>query len=125
MKKIIKKSFALLSLASIAIPNLVFAVDQDNIAAPVANFIYCYIDKIFKFLAPLAGFGTVIMIIYGGFMYITSSGDPSKVKRGTSAITAAIVGAIITLLSFALVYFIGNKLAPGTFSWSYTPPVCE
>jgi len=43
------------------------------------------------------------MLIYGGFLYITSGGDDSGAEKGKKIIIYAAIGAIIILISFAIV----------------------
>lgn len=52
------------------------------------------------------GIISVIVIIIGGVFYITSQGEPDKIKRAKNAILYAIIGLIISLLSFAIVNFV-------------------
>ena len=40
-----------------------------------------------------------IMIIYGGFIYVTAAGDPEKAGKGKSVLTFAIIGLAIALLA--------------------------
>ena len=49
-------------------------------------------------MALLVGIISVIMIIWGGFSYTTSMGDPSKATRAKMIITSAIVGLVLSLL---------------------------
>lgn len=49
----------------------------------------------------------LIFIIYAGFSFITSGGDPKKVQGARQIMTYAIIGLTIVLLSFAILYFIG------------------
>lgn len=119
MKNFLKNLPALIFfIIIIIIPISVLAVSDTNIVKPIGDFIYCYLEKIFRFLIWLAGLGTVAMIVAGGFFYTTSVGDPAKIKKATSTLTAAIVGLIITALSFAIMFFVGKNLDPN-FSWSY------
>ncbi len=54
----------------------------------------------------IAGFVAIGFIIVGGFTYITSSGDPSGIKKAKDTITHAIVGLIIAMVAFGVVRFI-------------------
>lgn len=49
-------------------------------------------------------------VMYGGFVYLTSQGEPDGTKRGRQAITNALVGLIITIMASAIVAFIGARL---------------
>ncbi len=43
-----------------------------------------------------------IVIVVGGFMYTTSSGDPAKVSRAKNAILGAVVGLIFVITAFTI-----------------------
>lgn len=73
-------------------------------------FIRTIIVNIINDLAGVAGIVCVIMIIYSGFLYTTSAGDPAKAMKAKKTLTAAIVGLVIALLSMAIIYFIGDAL---------------
>jgi predicted secreted protein len=53
------------------------------------------------------GVVALFMIIYSGIRLVTSSGDPKQVEAARKIMTYAIIGAIIVLLSFAIIFFIG------------------
>jgi len=59
------------------------------------NTVYTVTNWIFYFLTLLA----VLMIIYGGFIYITAAGDPAKATKGKSVLTFAVIGLAIALLA--------------------------
>lgn len=49
-------------------------------------------------------------IIYGGFRYILSQGEPDSTKKARGTILNAIIGLVITMLSTVIVSFVGNVL---------------
>lgn len=49
----------------------------------------------------------VVMIIYGGIKFINSGGDQKETTEARKILTFAILGAILVLGSFAIIYFIG------------------
>jgi hypothetical protein len=65
---------------------------------------------IFNTLVGLSALVAVGMIIYSGYMFITSSGDPEKIEKGRNALTAAIVGMIIVFLARTIILFILDKI---------------
>lgn len=65
---------------------------------------------IFNTLVALSALVAVGMIIYSGYMFITSAGDPEKVKKGGDALTAAIVGMIIVFLARTIILFILDRI---------------
>lgn len=54
----------------------------------------------------IVGVVSVIMIIWGGFKYITSGGDSSNVTAAKNTILYAIVGLIIVALAQIIVKFV-------------------
>lgn len=54
-----------------------------------------------------AGGIALLMVIYGGFKVLTSSGDPKAVMEGRETITSAIAGLLLILFSVALLKIIG------------------
>ncbi len=53
------------------------------------------------------GVVALLFIIYAGFSFVTSGGDPKKVQGARQIMTFAIIGLVIVLLSFAILFFIG------------------
>ena len=54
----------------------------------------------------IAGLVAVVMVIFGGFMYTASSGDPGRVGKAKQTLTWAIAGLIIILCAYAITNFI-------------------
>lgn len=50
----------------------------------------------------------VIMIIIGGFTWLTAGGNEEKVDRAKKIISAAVIGLIIVLLAWAVVIFVAK-----------------
>lgn len=57
----------------------------------------------------IIGLVSVIMIIYGGYQYVTSSGDSGQVSKAKRTITYAVIGLIITLFAFSITRFISDS----------------
>lgn len=67
------------------------------------------IAQVINIFSIIVGVVAVIMIIYGGFRYITSGGDSSKVGDAKNTILYAIVGLIVVALSQFIVKFVLDK----------------
>ena len=52
----------------------------------------------------------VIVVIIGGFTYMTSSGEAAKVKKAKDTILYGIIGLIICALAFAIVNFVISNI---------------
>lgn len=68
------------------------------------------IHTIINLLSVLVGVVAVIMIIVGGFRYITSGGSDTGVTGAKNTILYAIIGLVIVALAQILVRFVLNKV---------------
>ncbi|HCH34074.1 TPA: hypothetical protein DEW05_00885 [Candidatus Saccharibacteria bacterium] len=57
----------------------------------------------------VAGVAAVIAIIMGGFWYVTSNGDASKVQKGKNAIIYASIGLIVIMFAFGITGFVVGR----------------
>jgi hypothetical protein len=64
------------------------------------------IKSIINILSVLVGAAAVIMIIIGGFRYVTSAGSDTGVQAAKKTILYAIVGLIIVALAQVIVHFV-------------------
>jgi len=67
------------------------------------------IRDVINIFSIIVGAISVLMIIYGGFRYITSSGDSGKVTNAKKTIMYALIGLAIVGLSQLIVYFVLTK----------------
>lgn len=65
-------------------------------------------NKIVNIFSFVVGAISIIMIIYGGFRYITSGGSSEGVSSAKSTIIYAIVGLVIVALAQIIVHFVLN-----------------
>ena len=64
------------------------------------------IVNIINWVMGILGFVAVIAIIIGGVQYMTSTGDPGKVKKAKDTILYAVIGLIIIIFAAAIVNFV-------------------
>lgn len=57
------------------------------------------------------GVVAVGVMIYGGFLFMSSSGDAGKVKRGQDAIKYGAIGLIVVVLASVIVVVVSNAIA--------------
>jgi type IV secretory pathway VirB2 component (pilin) len=69
---------------------------------PRIEEIFTGIDKVFKTPVPFAVFLAVLFIVIGGYMWMTSSGEPERVKKAQGTLTWAIIGLIFVLLVYLI-----------------------
>ena len=51
-----------------------------------------------------------ILMIYGGFLWMTASGNEQQVDKARNLITAAIIGLVIVVAAYAISYFVVKTL---------------
>lgn len=59
----------------------------------------------------LAGFIAVFFIIYGGFKYMTSLAEPSRVAAAKTTVLNAVIGLVIAIFASVIISFIAGKLS--------------
>ncbi len=67
------------------------------------------IHKIVNIFSLVVGVVAVIMIVIGGFRYITSNGDSNNISSAKNTIMYAIIGLVIVALAQFIVQFVLNK----------------
>jgi glucose uptake protein GlcU len=76
-----------------------------NGPANIGNF-GCIFDRVVGFALGFAGIVLFLLLIIGGFKYITSGGDPKAVEGAKKTLTYAIGGLIVILLSYLILVII-------------------
>ena len=61
-----------------------------------------------QWVVGIAGIVCAIFVVYGGISYITSSGNPDKLKKAKSAILYALIGLAIVALAEVITAFVSN-----------------
>jgi len=64
------------------------------------------ISNILNIALRLAGIAAFIMIIVGGFQYLTAGGDPKKTQAAGQTITYAVFGLIAVIAAWFILLFI-------------------
>lgn len=105
--------------------------------ADLAAFIWTIVLNVLVDLMVAISYLAIGFIIYGGYLYIMSQGDPGKAMRGKKTITNAIIGTIVALVASVTVNTVRVILGINTsdswknegfnaesvqniFSWAYT-----
>ena len=72
------------------------------------------VNTILSYFLGFLGFVCVIMVIYGGVLYVTSAGNEENVNKAKKILLYAAVGIIVIMISFALVNTILGAGEAGT-----------
>src|SRR3989344_2299879 len=68
------------------------------------------IDGIINFIIAIAVAITPIMVIIGGFMFVTGGGDPAKITRAKQLLLWTVIGLTVILLAKSLVAVLSSVL---------------
>lgn len=75
--------------------------------------------KIIGAALSLLGVVFLVLMVYGGILWMTAHGNAEQLKKSRDVIIAAIVGLIVVLMAYAITSFIMDNLA--TTSTQYNP----
>lgn len=64
------------------------------------------VKEIITMISWIVGVLAVIMIIYAGFVMVTSSGDSGKIATAKNIILYSVVGIIVSIFAWAIVSFV-------------------
>jgi len=70
-----------------------------------------------KIVGQLMGFVGVIffvLMIYGGFLWMTAQGNEEQIKKAKSLITGAVIGIIIVFSAYAITSFVITNVGEST-----------
>lgn len=102
----------------------------------LTQYIWIIVLNVLFDLVLAVGYLAIGFIIYGGYLYIMSQGDPSRMAKGKKTLMSAIIGTIIAMLASVAVNTVrvilgitnsdvtGQKFDQDTvasaFTWAYT-----
>ncbi|MGI9027281.1 MAG: pilin [Candidatus Saccharimonadales bacterium] len=72
------------------------------------------VAQIINVLSIIVGVVAVIMVIIGGFKFVTSGGDSGKVASARNNVLFAIIGLVIVALAQFLIRFVTGKATSGS-----------
>ena len=96
--------------------NLSNAFDSGSVGAAASNSanagtdIYQIIGTAIQTLLSLLGIVFILLIVYGGVIWMTSEGDEAKVEKAQSIIRSAVIGLIIVIAAYAISVFVISAL---------------
>ncbi len=79
-------------------------LDSNGVAT--LNCLPVVFSNIVKAALMFVGAVAVILLIYAGIRFVMSGGDPKQVQQARSIITYAIIGLVLVLSSFAIIFLI-------------------
>ncbi len=119
MKRFTKYALLAGSIATMAMPALVHAQTASTFSVESVGSqiglgdadLKTTVINILQLVLGLLALIAVIMVIIGGFTWLTAGGNEEKVDKAKKIISAAVIGLIIVLLAWAVVIFVANTTA--------------
>lgn len=107
-----KNFFKILSLVLLFLALPVLAQDTVKLPNPIGpqevtpNVVLSFAGKVANGFIGVSGTIALVMFIYGGFLWLTSRGEPDKIKKGKDIFIWSVVGLAIIFSSYFLVDFL-------------------
>ena len=121
LKKIAASVLTVMILSVFALPAIALAQDLDLGLENAAGIglgqrdLKDSINSIIQIILSFLGILAVIIILWGGFIWMTAAGDETKVDKAKKLIISGIVGIVIILAAYIIANFvittIGGELA--------------
>ncbi len=90
----------------VTIGNMTIDGPLNKSGQPQFNSLASVVNNAVPLLFSIAGIFLLAYILWGGFDYLTSMGDPKKAEAGKNKITAAVIGFFIIFVSFWIVQLV-------------------
>ena len=72
------------------------------------------VARIINVFMGLLGIIAVVIILYGGFIWMTAAGNEERVSKARQMIVAGVIGLAIILSAYAIARFVVNSLVNAT-----------
>lgn len=115
MKNIMNKAYRVAYLAPLALASTAHAqgvsIDfPDSFAGFSSQDLKTTIQNIIRIIVGFLGIITIIIILAGGFKWMTSGGSEDKIGEAKKLISAGVVGLVVVLAAYAIASFVVNSL---------------
>jgi len=116
MKKIVLLTFVISLFALTAMPVLALdtGLNYGTALGLGTKDIREGVMAIIQYALGFLGIIAIVLMLYGGFVWLTSAGNEEKVGQAKKIIIAAVIGLAIIFVSYALATFVVNQLILAT-----------
>lgn len=84
--------------------------DISSTGGNFSKFVWKIALNIVNIMLQLVGYLSIGYLIYGGWKYLTSAGEPDMIKSGRSLILYSIIGLVISFFAVTFVVVIGGAI---------------
>ncbi len=114
MNKVFMKATRLAYLAPLAFAATAHAQVSIDFPKSFAGFssqdLKTTIQNVIRLILGFLGIVTILIILAGGFKWMTSFGDEGKIDEAKKLISAGVVGLVVVLAAYAIASFVVNSL---------------
>ena len=71
-------------------------------------------SRIINIALGFLGIIAVVLVLYGGFMWMTAAGNEERVTKEKQILTAALIGLVIIIMAWGLTQFVMDQLMSAT-----------
>ena len=89
-----------------------FCDKQTIFNAAACQRLYDTVVAVINALLGLVGGLSVLFLVIAGVRYISAAGNDEQIKKAKSTIIYAIIGLVIAIVSFVIVYAVNSALNP-------------
>ncbi|MFH1047918.1 MAG: pilin [Patescibacteria group bacterium] len=109
------------TVAAIALPAMVMAQTSPDLGINYAQAIglgsedvRTTVGRVIRAFMGLLGIVAVLLILYGGFKWMTAGGNEDQVGEAKKIIISGVIGLIIIMSAYAIATFVVNAIVNGT-----------
>lgn len=68
------------------------------------------VADVISILLGLVGIIFMLLSLYGGYIWMTSAGEPDKIKKAKGLILNGAIGMLIILTAYSITYFVARQI---------------
>jgi hypothetical protein len=91
-------------------PTKIYTAPTGAGAGNLADQLGKFLSNIMGILTVVAGLAFLFYFILGAVGWLVSAGEPEKIKTSRAQIMNALIGLVITVTAYPIVYVLGNLL---------------
>ncbi|OGL77960.1 hypothetical protein A3F28_00220 [Candidatus Uhrbacteria bacterium RIFCSPHIGHO2_12_FULL_57_11] len=121
-EKILRWFYRILPFAAITLPGVVHAGTINLGLTPEvteaiglsSTDVRVTVARIINVFMGILGIIAVVIVLYGGFLWMTAAGNEEKVEKAKKMLVAGVIGLAIILSAYAIAQFVINSLVSAT-----------
>lgn len=110
MNKNLKKIISFAMLVGIFLPLGFVMAKTVTYTPPVTTDVNGFIGKIIRAIVGVVGSFSLIMMIYGGFVWMSATGNVEQVTKGKNILIWSTLGLIVIFASYTIVNFLFTNI---------------